>query len=82
MTVAISSDAKWILGGFAAGFVLLGTMIVGSFLLLDNRIDAIRADMATIRADVAIIKADVATIKADVATIKSTLEVHVVEHGD
>ena len=49
MTIAISSDAKWILGGLAAGFVLLGTMIVGAFLLLDGRIDTIAVDVATIK---------------------------------
>ena len=50
MTIAISPDAKWILGGLAAGFVLLGTMIVGTFLLLDSRIDTIAVDVATIKA--------------------------------
>ena len=49
MTLAVSPDAKWILGGLAAGFVLLGTMIVGAFLLLDNRIDAVAVDVAAIR---------------------------------
>ena len=49
MTIAISPDAKWILGGLAAGFVLLGTMIVGAFLSLDSRIDAIAVDVATIK---------------------------------
>ena len=49
MTIAIGPDAKWILGGLAAGFVLLGGMIVGAFLLLDSRIDAIAVDVATIK---------------------------------
>ena len=49
MTIAISPDAKWILGGLAAGFVLLGTMIVGAFLSLDSRIGAIAVDVATIK---------------------------------
>ena len=35
--------------GLAAGFVLLGTMIVGTFLLLDSRIDTIAVDVATIK---------------------------------
>lgn len=49
MTIATSPDAKWILGALAAGFVLLGTMIVGAFLSLDSRIDAIAVDVATIK---------------------------------
>ncbi len=49
MTIAISPDAKWILGGLAAGFVLLGTMIVGAFLSLDSQIDATAVDVATIK---------------------------------
>ena len=49
MTITISPDAKWILGGLAAGFVLLGMMIVGTFLLLDSRIDTVAVDVATIK---------------------------------
>ena len=49
MTIAISPDAKWILGGFAVGFVTVAGMIIGSFLLLDNRIDTLAVDVATIK---------------------------------
>lgn len=49
MTISISSDAKWILGGFVAGFLTLAAMIIAVFLLLDTRIDAIAVDVATIK---------------------------------
>ena len=51
--LAISTDAKWILGAFATGFLVLGGLILTVFSRLDTRIDALAADVARITADVA-----------------------------
>lgn len=48
--LAISTDAKWILGAFAAGFLALGGLILAVFNRLDTRIDAIAADVARLLA--------------------------------
>ena len=49
----VSTDAKWILGAFATGFLVLGGLILTVFSRLDTRIDALAADVARITADVA-----------------------------
>ena len=38
MGINVSADAKWILGLFGGGFVVLGGMIIGSHLLLSKAI--------------------------------------------
>ena len=71
MSISISSDAKWILGGLVGGFLLLGTMIVGSYLLQDTRTDGIAEDVASIKTDVGHIKADAAQIQREVERIQA-----------
>ena len=64
MSINISPDAKWILGGMAAGFLTLAGMTAGTFVMLDQRIDALAIDVATIKADMTAMRADVDALTA------------------
>ncbi len=71
----IDSQSKWLLGAYAAGFVLLAGLIVNRTDATNDRlsakIDAVAAQVADVKADVAGLKADVAGLKTDVAGLKA-----------